>query len=663
MSNNEETSKQENEGNKENHGFEELKEKLEKYTDTKNEKHTNSDMFKDIELNYQKIINFKTISGKPPFKTPSIYELLFFKFYKSNYISPLFELFHRNSKKEIQTNYSFTQRIADVQDTTYINKPIMLVGHLEEIDDQFSEEIEFFTINYEFVYYTTILKFRIADKFGNSIETEEIPIEIIPNFSDLRKYDQLLFMGTIKDDGDCFKFVVLHVDYRIKPIYYIGNIGMSYDELGKKVRHYHNQDGLRNYIKDTVVKNIGIKGLDDAIDLNKAIDFMIIQSFSNGMSFSNRYSNKLHSLVIGPPASGKKLLTMIAKSINPIFEEITSTPRKVTPAGLIGRVITKNNMVYSKPGILPNNSGGLVAIQDFHEIATREGKYIYPVFSLVMESGVVDDSTSAHYQHQAITSIHLDMNRISQVNPTAEIDYYSDLGIPKNIISRFDFIIDIPADLNRNWDVLFALIMGTELGRFLGTENESKTVPEWSSLIKKFVSYTLSEYTYSTIPPELNKIINERFEQLKKENELFKSKNGDGLNDMLLRIQISVDKMLKALACSDLTKQTTPEHIDIAFDFLSYKLEFLNNFGGVEVPITFNKTKRERMEEVKEIIMGKCTGKSLNLNEIWEEIKEDIGLEISLATLRRRLDEMIKEPKFDVSHKHDLFTFGSVKKD
>ena len=60
----------------------------------------------------------------------------------------------------------------------------------------------------------------------------------------------------------------------------------------------------------------------------------IMQSFSHGKS--EKASMKLHSLVIGPPGVGKKLLTMTAKILNPVSEEISSTDGKITLAGLVG---------------------------------------------------------------------------------------------------------------------------------------------------------------------------------------------------------------------------------------------------------------------------------------------------------------------------------------
>jgi hypothetical protein len=46
--------------------------------------------------------------------------------------------------------------------------------------------------------------------------------------------------------------------------------------------------------------------------------------------------------------------------------------------------------------------------------------------------------------------------------------------------------------------------------------------------------------------------------------------------------------MIKALAYSELTRVVTKNHVEIAFDFLSYKLEFRKNFVTIEIPTNFN---------------------------------------------------------------------------
>ena len=268
--------------------------------------------------------------------------------------------------------------------------------------------------------------------------------------------------------------------------------------------------GLRKYIKDQLIKNLGIKGLNNATELDKALDFIILQSFSRGLSTDGRYSNKLHSLVIGSPAVGKKLLTKSALILNSVSEELSSSTRKITPAGLVGNVIPTGNGPISKPGYLPKASGGVVCIQDFHEITKKSDNSIYAIFSKVMEDGEAIDSTSVRTTHQAITSIHLDMNKSSQVNPGQKNTVFKDIRIPLNLISRFDFIIDIPPNIQRQISVALEMAKGSKT---LGTSMNKSKKPDWERELQIFVAYAQTYFREVNIKDKESEEIYDRLEK------------------------------------------------------------------------------------------------------------------------------------------------------
>jgi len=65
-----------------------------------------------------------------------------------------------------------------------------------------------------------------------------------------------------------------------------------------------------------------------------------------------------------------------------------------------------------------------------------------------MEDGKAIDSTSARKEHEALTSIHLDMNKVSDLFPKSVpsgkdimISRLDDIKIPMNVLSRFDYAV------------------------------------------------------------------------------------------------------------------------------------------------------------------------------------------------------------------------------
>ena len=66
-----------------------------------------------------------------------------------------------------------------------------------------------------------------------------------------------------------------------------------------------------------------------------------------------------------------------------------------------------------------------------------------------MEDGQVKDSNTPRVTHEAVTAIHVDMNKVTDVGTEVVANSYADINIPYNIISRFDYIVQLPANLDR----------------------------------------------------------------------------------------------------------------------------------------------------------------------------------------------------------------------
>jgi hypothetical protein len=346
----------------------------------------------------------------------------------------------------------------------------------------------------------------------------------------------------------------------------------SYEKAGN--RPY----GVFNYIRRELIDRSGIKGVNEFPELGKCIDVMIYQAFSDGMNDAPRYSNKIHTLVIGPPGIGKKFLVDIARALNPVFNQATSVGGKISVAGLVGTAVgtrSTGNTRISQPGYLPLSSGGVLALSDFHQLKGNR-ETVLAALSEAMEDGIATDSTIARTRHQAETSLHLDLNRTVDVNPSRTVDTYSDVNIPYNIISRFDFIIDLPGDLERRLKPIEeAFSERTVLSSSRGREQG----PRWQRELQRLVADMRSQWRKVGIPREVNEYALER---VKREFGLVEGHittlDQRVLESNIPRTARSVHKFIKAIACANHSLTATREDVDRAFDFIREKITFLSTY-------------------------------------------------------------------------------------
>ncbi len=354
-----------------------------------------------------------------------------------------------------------TYQISDIKNDALVGQPIKVLATISSKSEPLPT-LKLRENPYDgepsMLVHDTFINLTLKDHNGDEISC--IPM-LIEKYT--AKFEQafkmkgyFLFYGTVdittfspgKPNDMIFNFYLTDISRFVTPLDILKLKIHRREHIGELFKSLVNEPGgIRNYIKNSLIENLHIEGLQNLDHLDKAIDFNILQSFSFGMSDDGNYSNKLHSLVIGPPASGKKFLIAIAKILNPIAFEVSSTAGKCTPAGLIGSSRRVQGRTTSEPGYFPRASGGIVCIQDFHQIKDNRDE-ILSIFTKVMEDGAVIDSTSAMAEHLAVTALHVDTNLYSQVKPIKHYAVFSDLNISMEVLSRFDFIIDIIAVQN-----------------------------------------------------------------------------------------------------------------------------------------------------------------------------------------------------------------------
>ena len=545
------------------------------------------------------------------------------------------QLLQENIDEINKTDWSTVsaQSIFDIKNEKFVGQPVKLIATITSLSDPMPYELPDGTR-------VTIFSVKLQDREGNSISCLDI---LYDDFKDeINAYQNkgcfLIFCGTVlsivyKEGGE-YVFYIKKIQERISAEDLIG-IRPDPEERVAKIfmKHAAKPNGIVIYIKKQLVKNLGIKGLKSAKELDKCIDFMILQSFSEGMDEKN--SMNLHSLVIGAPNVGKKLLTLIARILNPVSEEVSCVDGKITPAGMVGEVKWKNGRRISKPGYLPRASGGVLCIQDFHVIKNARQK-VLASFAQVMEDGIAIDSTVARWEHEALTSIHLDMNRHSQVNPAGNYNVYTDVDIPTNIISRFDFIMDIPANLKRQSEVAYEISKGEKI---ISSLNRRIIENDWERELKRMVAYIRTNFFKVKVSDDINAYIRETIKSIAENN-----KNSSVLSDTITRLVVSVQKYVKAIASSKQSLKASKEDVDHAFYFIGEKLKFLSTFDHVSVPKALTQKKAtndERLVMIKE----NYKGKEVSVDEVKEYLKKETDFEYTDRTVTRDLEKIGKKVK------------------
>jgi hypothetical protein len=390
-----------------------------------------------------------------------------------------------------------------------------------------------------------------------------------------------------------------------------------------------------DYIVTNLIQGLNIRGLEEASELRDSLDAVIVQAFSDG--WVNNAAGKLHTLIIGAPAVGKKLLVDAARVLNPVFQE--AHPNKVTAAGVSSTAAQKNGIWQSYPGYLPLAHCGVFAIQDFHSVGGSQRQRLLGTFNMVMEDGRVIDSTVARQTHPALTSIHLDMNKRTDLFPDSQLrgetivaKRLDDIQIPMTSLSRFDFIIDIPRDTQRQIDVALAMYDGP--GHRVGPQSVGRSLAQWARKLQVLVAFLRTSNTEITFPKEITAMMFQKHEELCQSNEKMIAQL-PWLSDFQARLANSVFKFAAAFARMNNRKTPTAEDIDRVFRLIWRKFEFLSALARLlQVPKSWEVPQQLDLDNW---LQTQFAGRRVKTQEILATYEAQIGLTLVRKTLDRHL--------------------------
>jgi DNA repair photolyase len=531
---------------------------------------------------------------------------------------------------ESQWREMYSIRISEATDGQHTWKPVKIVGRIAA--PPVAEPISLQDVE------ISSCSFDITGLDGRKIEVLRMPYSNIGPLQTSGHYQSYLFCGTIVSIGTAsgknrrrgwvYRLYVKRIlpDVTADDLVAERPSGGS-TELQKIVDANSGTNGLLVYIKAKIVQGLGIHGLGTvARELGRALEAVILQAFSQGRD--DGYSHRVHGLIFGPPNSGKSFLTRAAILLNPVGEEISCTAAKITAAGLIGSTENRNTVRSSEGGILPRNNGGVVCMQDFHAVDGGKRKVIFTIIGETMEKGVVLDSTSARSGHLTDVALLLDANRLSQVNKTRQYTAFEDINIPVNILSRFDFIIDIPEDPRRQRETALAI---TDQGIL---EAGQRGQNGWKKEVRMLVAYLRTRYRGAHTPEDVKEYLRKKVEEVVDELR-GRDYNQELVNGIINRLTRSVLKFVKATACANATTVVKKEFVDYAITMLQDKLNFIRSFPAeADLSEIVETGRRDR------IIAGRFRGETFTVKAVAEYLGKMGQPTVTERTLRRTLADI-----------------------
>jgi len=405
------------------------------------------------------------------------------------------------------------------------------------------------------------------------------------------------------------------------------------DQVEAKLKQLKEQSmDVHEYLRVTLIENIGIRGIEDMPELSDSLDFIILQAVSDGW-LNNRDSGKLHSLVIGAPATGKKLLIEAIKALNPVYQEARGG--KLTVAGICGTAYNQGGEWRSKPGYIPLANGGVFSIQDFHHVKASQRDKTLDTLASVMEDGKVIDSTSARQDHHALTAIHLDTNKRSDLFLEAKVgsSLQKDINIPMHLLSRFDYVIDIERDPERQKAIALAMY---ESGATIGPQDPEITRDTWKRETRVMVAYLRQKHIAVDLE-SANPYMRQRHEELMAGVEdLFESMPGI-LSDFQTRTVNTVRKMVAACARLGDRDVAVRDDVDLTFRLLARKFDFVSSLmASYAASFIHSKVQLLRGERLDTWLLETFAGKRVKRSEILEQVHQ-LASPPSNRSIERRL--------------------------
>ena len=400
----------------------------------------------------------------------------------------------------------------------------------------------------------------------------------------------------------------------------------------KTLEEAKDSGGVFNYIRNKIIRNIRIVNLERNKSLDLALSAVIIQAFSDG--WIQNASGKISCLIAGAPGSGKKLISRCAQALNPVFT--VGEPSKLSIAGICSSTQKRADVWISRPGLIPLAHLGTFNLQDFHIISPAKKKAIIGALYRVLEDGIVIDSTASQITHQALTSILIDVNKSSDLRPERENNGVSiierrlnDIDMPLPLLSRFDFVVDIPRDINQQIDIALKVHK-----RMTFKADHTFHKSEWEKQLKVLVGYLRQQHRNRLeFPKEIRDYIKARHTKLIEEYRPLMVQY-EHFSDFIIRLVISIYRFTAAISIMNDRNKPAKDDVDFAFQFVDQKMAFIKSLVE-EIEAKKIKTDRPpKRKERQKWLLKYFAGSEIKIGYLAKEFEKYYGIKIDKMALR-----------------------------
>jgi hypothetical protein len=378
-------------------------------------------------------------------------------------------------------------------------------------------------------------------------------------------------------------------------------------------------------LRDSVLQELHVAGADDFPLLKQLFEFAVVQALSMGSI--GHASGRLHLLLVGPPAQGKKLVGLAARVLNPTWTELSAA--KATPAGLIGASHPTGDGWKSRPGALSRAAHGVAVLQDAQGWRPSDITKLGPVLQEVMEDGVVRDSVAGGVLREVPVGLVIDLNRHAHLgtaaSPTAPEAAILRL---RPFLSRVDLIVEIPADADRAWRVA-----GKMYEKFGKKPSAHLDRAPWVRELRLVIAALRDKNPVIDLTP-VTAAMEEVHDRIRQANQ-DRMPHTPELGDIPTRLAISFGRFVSAYARGANRSAAPIDDVRRAEVFLSMKLRFLRMSGAWSSASGCPDVPMSRADWVRTHARG-----PMRPEDLARQYTADTGEAVSEKTIRRDLKQL-----------------------